>query len=64
LPSGRGLSRGLRVKYTCRENVSRTMLERTDQSVDNSELRFAAVMLVVSAIILVAIIREARADGR
>jgi hypothetical protein len=40
------------------------MLERTDQSVDGSELRFAAVMLVVSAIILVAIIREARADGR
>jgi hypothetical protein len=40
------------------------MLERTDQSVDSSELRFAAVMLVVSAIILVAIIREARADGR
>lgn len=40
------------------------MLEGTDQSVDGSELRFAAVMLVVSVIILVAIIREARADGR
>jgi hypothetical protein len=39
------------------------MVELTDQSVDGSELRFAAVMLVVSLLILVAIIREGRADG-
>ncbi len=38
------------------------MAELTDRFADASELRFAAVMLVVSVIILVAIIREAQAD--
>jgi hypothetical protein len=36
------------------------MTERTAQVADDEELRFAAVMLVVSVIVLVAIIREAR----
>ena len=39
------------------------MTELTDRSEADGELRFAALMLVVSVVVLVAIIREARADA-
>lgn len=39
------------------------MARLTDRLRGDEELRFAALMLVVSVIILVAIIREARVDG-
>jgi hypothetical protein len=39
------------------------MTERTAQGTDSEERRFAAVMLVVSVIVLVAIIREARSGA-
>lgn len=41
----------------------RQMARLTDRLRGDEELRFAALMLVVSVIILVAIIREARVDG-
>ncbi len=48
------------VRYTCRRPDTPSMTERTARVADDEELRFAAVMLVVSVIVLVAIIREAR----
>ena len=58
--SARGAGSNDGVNYTCRRPDTSSMTERTAQVADDEELRFAAVMLVVSVIVLVAIIREAR----
>ncbi|GGJ00752.1 hypothetical protein GCM10008995_08230 [Halobellus salinus] len=39
------------------------MTELTDRVAADGELRFAGLMLVVSVLVLVAIIRDARADA-
>ena len=39
------------------------MTELTDRFEAEGELRFAALMLVISVVVLVAIIREARTDA-
>lgn len=60
-PAGCGADDG--VNYTCRRPDTSSMTERTAQGTDSEERRFAAVMLVVSVIVLVAIIREARSGA-
>lgn len=40
------------------------MTALTDRVEAEGDLRFAALMLVVSVVVLVAILREARGDGR